>query len=212
MNYSDQYKDYKWIKVKRYTMDENKSWEERYKELDEHHVKETTFLIDEVRKLAALLDVKQPTTLMGLGAIGSGWAPKPRKWRFMLEIKNGDNVVVPSCFIKQKGRPDHSGLSTLNHECETYWDLPMPRSQVTEEGIAALNGCTATIKLVDGCGAELEEWVIKDIKVFSVQSDYVDPGDDDLWVGLGIKYMIMNCEWKNLSKLWPGLDQPPVVC
>jgi len=49
------YSDYKWIKVKSYKMDVDKSWEERYKELEAHHIEETTFLINEVRKLAAEL-------------------------------------------------------------------------------------------------------------------------------------------------------------
>lgn len=52
----EHYADYKWIKVKRYVDDESKSWEERYKSLDSHHLKETTFLIDEVRSLADRLD------------------------------------------------------------------------------------------------------------------------------------------------------------
>ena len=56
MTNQELYSDYKWIKVKRYTMDESKSWEERYKDLDEHHLKETTFLINEVRFLAKKLD------------------------------------------------------------------------------------------------------------------------------------------------------------
>jgi len=50
------YVDYNWIKVKRYVMDESKSWEERHKDLTEHHIKETAFLIEEVRKLAKRLD------------------------------------------------------------------------------------------------------------------------------------------------------------
>jgi hypothetical protein len=52
----DHYADFKWIKVKKYAMDESLSWEDRYRQLDEHHVQETTFLIEEVRKLAAKLD------------------------------------------------------------------------------------------------------------------------------------------------------------
>ena len=36
-------------------MDESKSWEERYKQLEQHHVQETTFLIAKVRELAATL-------------------------------------------------------------------------------------------------------------------------------------------------------------
>lgn len=43
--------DYSWIKVKRYVDDESLTWEERYKRLMEHHIEETTFLIDEVNKL-----------------------------------------------------------------------------------------------------------------------------------------------------------------
>lgn len=42
---------YKWIKVPKYVDDDSLSWEERYKRLDEHHIKETTFLIDKVREL-----------------------------------------------------------------------------------------------------------------------------------------------------------------
>lgn len=42
---------YKWIKVKRYEMDESLSWEERYKQLEAHHEKETTFLIEKIREI-----------------------------------------------------------------------------------------------------------------------------------------------------------------
>jgi len=45
------YDGYGWIKVKKYSMDESLSWEERYKQLEQHHIEETTFLIDEIRKL-----------------------------------------------------------------------------------------------------------------------------------------------------------------
>jgi len=46
------YDGYGWIKVRRYKMDQSKTWEEKYKELEQHHIEETTFLIAEVRKLA----------------------------------------------------------------------------------------------------------------------------------------------------------------
>jgi hypothetical protein len=49
-------KTYKWIKVKQYKDDESLSWEERYNKLNEHHIEETTFLINKVRELAALLN------------------------------------------------------------------------------------------------------------------------------------------------------------
>jgi hypothetical protein len=42
---------YKWIKVKKYSMNEELSWEERYKELEKHHIEETTFLIEKIREL-----------------------------------------------------------------------------------------------------------------------------------------------------------------
>lgn len=56
MTYKEYYSNYKWIKVKKYTMDESKSWEGRYQDLDKHHIEETTLLINEIRKLADLLD------------------------------------------------------------------------------------------------------------------------------------------------------------
>ena len=50
------YDGYGWIKVPRYTMDESKTWEERYHDLDKHHIQETTFLIDKIRELAAEIE------------------------------------------------------------------------------------------------------------------------------------------------------------
>lgn len=46
------YSGYGWIKVKKYKMDETLSWEDRYKQLEKHHMEETTFLINKVRELA----------------------------------------------------------------------------------------------------------------------------------------------------------------
>ncbi|NJR17228.1 MAG: hypothetical protein HC785_16935 [Calothrix sp. CSU_2_0] len=34
---------YKWIKVKPYQLDESKSWEERYQDLDKHHWRKLIF-------------------------------------------------------------------------------------------------------------------------------------------------------------------------
>jgi hypothetical protein len=42
----ENYEGYGWIKVQRYQMDESKSWEERYRDLERHLMQETTFLID----------------------------------------------------------------------------------------------------------------------------------------------------------------------
>lgn len=53
---SNKYDGYGWIKVKKYRMDSSLSWEERYYQLDAHHVEETTFLIEEVRRLAKIVD------------------------------------------------------------------------------------------------------------------------------------------------------------
>jgi hypothetical protein len=58
---ADHYADFKWIKVKRYTMDKSLSWEDRYRQLDEHHIHETSFLIAEIRQLAAKIDDLQST-------------------------------------------------------------------------------------------------------------------------------------------------------
>jgi len=46
---------YKWIKVRQYKDDQSLSWEERYKRLDEHHIEETTFLINKVRELVSMI-------------------------------------------------------------------------------------------------------------------------------------------------------------
>ena len=40
-----------WIRVARYRDDEALSWEERYKRLEQHHIEETSFLIERIRTL-----------------------------------------------------------------------------------------------------------------------------------------------------------------
>ncbi len=52
---ADDYSGYGWIKVKKYKMDETLSWEDKYIQLEQHHIEETTFLINKVRELAAEL-------------------------------------------------------------------------------------------------------------------------------------------------------------
>jgi hypothetical protein len=46
---------FNWIKVKKYEDDPTKTWEERFRLLETHHVKETTFMIKKIREFAALL-------------------------------------------------------------------------------------------------------------------------------------------------------------
>ena len=53
---------YSWIKVPRYKMDESLSWEERYSQLENHHIEETTFLIDMVRELSQKYEDIRRTT------------------------------------------------------------------------------------------------------------------------------------------------------
>lgn len=42
---------YRWITVKKFTEDSTLSYEERYKLLWEHHIEETTFLIEKLRNI-----------------------------------------------------------------------------------------------------------------------------------------------------------------
>ena len=56
------YEGFRWIQVPKYTMDESKPWEERYRQLERHHIEETTFLIDKVRELAAEIDRRESAT------------------------------------------------------------------------------------------------------------------------------------------------------
>ena len=46
--------------IKKYVMDENLSWEERYRKLEEHHIKETTWWEKEVIRLRKLLEHTVP--------------------------------------------------------------------------------------------------------------------------------------------------------
>ncbi len=56
MTEAEKYQGYKWIKTKHVKFDSNKTWEENYKALEAHHIEETTFLIEEVRRLAEKID------------------------------------------------------------------------------------------------------------------------------------------------------------
>lgn len=53
------YSGYKWIKVKHFKFDESASLQENFDRLQQHHVEETTFLINKVRELAELLNRKE---------------------------------------------------------------------------------------------------------------------------------------------------------
>jgi hypothetical protein len=44
---------YSWIKVKAHRDDPTKSWEERYRDLEKHHLAETQFLINKIREIVA---------------------------------------------------------------------------------------------------------------------------------------------------------------
>jgi hypothetical protein len=49
-------KDYSWIKVKQHKFDPEKSWEENYKSLESHHIKESEFLLAEIEVLLMEID------------------------------------------------------------------------------------------------------------------------------------------------------------
>jgi len=55
-NFEKRYEGYGWIKVGRHRDDPALSWEKRFRILEEHHLKETQFLIEEIRRLAKQCD------------------------------------------------------------------------------------------------------------------------------------------------------------
>ncbi len=50
------YEGFGWIKVGRHRDDPGMSWEERFRILEDHHIRETQFLIEEIRRLAKECD------------------------------------------------------------------------------------------------------------------------------------------------------------
>lgn len=97
------YEGYSWIKVKRYKMDETKSWEERYKELEQHHIEETTFLIEEVRKLSEMYEQLLDDV------VGPGEDPEINYSAFW-------NVVV-DCLVEFHGRKREDAELEVNDFC-----------------------------------------------------------------------------------------------
>lgn len=55
-SFDQRYDGFGWIKVERHRDDPSLSWEERFRILESHHIKETQFLIEEVRTLARECD------------------------------------------------------------------------------------------------------------------------------------------------------------
>jgi hypothetical protein len=58
MSESETYQGYAWIKVPNHAFDPQKTDRQNYDDLHEHHVAETTFLIDKLRELALAASVK----------------------------------------------------------------------------------------------------------------------------------------------------------
>lgn len=54
-NFDEILNSYKWIKVKRFNPDNYSTLEDKYKAFEEHHIEETSFLIDKVRELAKII-------------------------------------------------------------------------------------------------------------------------------------------------------------
>jgi hypothetical protein len=54
--FEKRYEGYGWIKVARHQDDPTLTWEERFRVLESHHLKETQFLIEEIRRLARECD------------------------------------------------------------------------------------------------------------------------------------------------------------
>jgi hypothetical protein len=67
------------IPIKKYVMDESLSWEERYKQLDQHHKEETEFLISKVKQLQwKYEDGLSDTAISNLQI--KGLNPSEREW------------------------------------------------------------------------------------------------------------------------------------
>ncbi len=65
-----QYDGHGWIKVARHEYDPTKSWEENYRDLERHHIAETSFPIEELRKLAEGRAESTPTLEAAEGSSG----------------------------------------------------------------------------------------------------------------------------------------------
>jgi len=66
------------IPIKKYTMDESASWEERYRQLEAHHQKETEWMIGEIRFLEQLS-----------GEDGTPWDQTRYAYSFDVRLQDG---------------------------------------------------------------------------------------------------------------------------
>lgn len=191
MTYTEYYADYKWIKVKKHVIEDSESWEERYNNLSKHHVEETTFLINEVRKLASSLDQKHNL----LGPMGMGnitHLPPKKKWRWYVEISNDNGIILPYTFCKVGSRPSPAFISYPEPTIiEDTWTIFTDKQLSVEQ----LQRVRVALKLCSG-DEIIESYKIDPIDVFTVLWNTPDYSDDGSHYDVTVKYSTAHCEFK----------------
>jgi hypothetical protein len=104
----------KWIGVKRHEDDEGLTWEERYKILHDHHVAETTFLVDKVRELTETILTVEELTELAMHEFGVTWPQTESRLFFGVEsvtLQQVFDFVETLADIQNTRRGDVDGTS-----------------------------------------------------------------------------------------------------
>lgn len=124
------YDGYSWIKVKKHKFDPNKSWEENYKDLERHHIDETSFLINKIReetdeRICKIVKIKDNYVDIGIRSgdpIPMDSFPETLnyKWRVMRQDDNGVVYEVDFGLDKARAESKVKELEAKGHK-QMYW-------------------------------------------------------------------------------------------
>lgn len=126
--------------------------------------------------------------LMGLGKIGTCTIGR-RKFRWTFEATNEGVSCFEQIFVKVSQRPALlmkfvalKGAEIIQDGWESLpssitinaWDIPNNDSRIQH-----LKADTGIIRLYDGCGCEMEKWILHDIKM-SCAAEHIDADNCDV--------------------------------
>jgi hypothetical protein len=174
---------------------------------------------------------------MGIGQLGNPNIVVKRKFRWLLEIQDDQgNVIVPSDFVKVSARPsiDLEEIDFLNQKSFipgrlnsndttiTYWEYEQSdgachltkwlAKHVPSDGninLTSIPKANYILRLLDGCGNEMENWTLVDGILTSINFGELDHSSTEcVSLELNVRYTKIHYKstapWSDGSGLGPS--------
>lgn len=137
---------------------------------------------------------------MGLGVLGSPTVRFIRKWRFTIEFRQDEKIIVDPCFVKIKDRT-HCPVGPGELSFTQYGDsTSQPKSIINFIALAydnVVENITAALKLYDGCGFQLEQWNLSGISLIKANFGDLDySNSDECEINIDMAYK--ECIYENM--------------